>query len=408
MTTIDQRILIPAPPDVVWAIVSNIDNNVKWQIECRSVSHLSSRRSGPGVRWRTTGPGNREQVQEITAWYDGLGYEYTVVDGLPLQNAKGRVRLQEIPEGTIVQWSFSYEAKGLVGGLRNSLATRRKIETAMVESLKNLWRYVNQNSDSRQVHEAKSLMRDALDYEARKQYKPRHPSAYEEHITPAEAAPLITEPPISDEDTRPRPAVQVHDAVDDTPLQQVEAEALWLAGDEASSAPSDVEPVEAVIEEIEPDTVEPVTSIEPDADAPVSDTAESTSEPVSEAIEEVPEVASDALPAPSSVPAPQPASSGGADASIWEIFGIPRPSEIQMTPSVSSAAPLAQAAPEAEIAVTDTPRVEAQLPVIETSAIATPDPMPEAQPEIQQLSLTPILGWRTSRRRSEAHLRHRR
>lgn len=204
MNILDHRILIPTSQETVWEYISDIATNPTWQVDCTNLSFVSTRHSGAGVRWRYDTTGGRSYVVEATAWYDKLGYEYTFVDGAPFRESKGRIRLQEIAEGTIVQWTFSYEMGGLLGGVRNAIATKRQIEGAMIDSLRSLWSAIQKSGKNARPHEIKSLMRDAPDYEARSHYKPRHPSTKSD--TPAEPlrGPVIIEPPISDEDTRPR------------------------------------------------------------------------------------------------------------------------------------------------------------------------------------------------------------
>jgi uncharacterized membrane protein len=210
MTTIDRRILIPASSDRVWEYLSTLDNNPAWQVDCRSISFLTSTRGKSGIRWRSvSGPGH-ETVLEITAWYERLGYEYTYIDGAPFRTSRGRFRLQELPEGTIVQWTLTYELGGVLGGVRDALNIRRKIDAMMTESLRGLWREIKQLGVQEPGVDSKSFMRDAPDVEARSQYKPRHPSIMgqmEQQEVPPPAPPRIVEPPISDEDTRPRPSV---------------------------------------------------------------------------------------------------------------------------------------------------------------------------------------------------------
>jgi hypothetical protein len=223
MATIDQRILIPASQEAVWNFISDLSNNPSWQVDCKSVSFITSKRSGQGTRWRMTNDRGRDAVAEITTWYNGLGYEYVFVDGVPFRSTRGRIRLQEIAEGTIVQWTFTYEMGGVLGAIRSP---GRHIETTMAESLKTLYRVLKRKG-SEGVHEVKSLMRDAPDVEARAHYKPRHPSIMvdgpktsvpatalvaEPEISEGDAEPLFAfnwhdEPPIAADDTRPRPAL---------------------------------------------------------------------------------------------------------------------------------------------------------------------------------------------------------
>ncbi|MBL8163683.1 MAG: SRPBCC family protein, partial [Anaerolineae bacterium] len=210
MSQLDHRILIPKSSEAVWQYLSDFANNPAWQTDCKTLSFLTSKRNSAGMRWRYTTASGREYVAETTAWYDGLGYEYTFVDGTPFRESKGRLRLQEIAEGTVVQWTFSYELGGVLGGLMNAVSARRQIESAMIDSLRLLWKEM-QKVSAEQPFEAKSLMRDALDYEARAQYKPRHtpvkPPAGE--VITQDAPATIPEPPITEEDTRPRQPVKL-------------------------------------------------------------------------------------------------------------------------------------------------------------------------------------------------------
>lgn len=248
MTTIDQRILIPTPPEVVWEYISEIRNNPRWQAGCTGVNFLTSKVSGPGTRWRQTVEKSSEQVIEIAAWYEGLGYQYTYIDGMPFRDGIGRIRLQEIPEGTVVQWTITYEMGGLLGGMRSSLGLNRRLETMMVTSLKALWKQVNESGSAQRLREAKSLMRDAPDAEARANYKPRHVPVVDLRtegdgeaappVTPVPApAPLseldgdakyrppagytIPEPPVAEDDTRPRqPVVSVESPAPSEPIRR--------------------------------------------------------------------------------------------------------------------------------------------------------------------------------------------
>jgi hypothetical protein len=314
MNILDQRILIQdVPPDVVWRHVSDIAQNPTWQVDCRSVSFLSTRRTGPGVRWRYTNDQGRECVVETTAWYDGLGYEYTFVDGVPFRNSRGRIRLQEIPEGTVVQWTLNYETSGVLGGVRNTITLKRHLETAMVESLKTLWGFIHQSSAGRGIHEPKSLMRDGPDYEARTKYQPRHPSMAKVEQNTGVGIP---EPPISDEDTRPRTPVIV-----DEPPRQDEAE---FEGDFSM---------------FEPPRDRASTGTEPSAQAGDEETVtaeespvaidDSRDEPTAESVIEQRAVAS------ADIPPEELAKMDTSQISVFDVFGLPKPSETQEMKAVS-------------------------------------------------------------------------
>lgn len=357
MNILDHRILIPRPksPEMVWAIIGDLSNNPTWQTDCRSVSFISTDHIGANVRWRYTTTSGRDYVAQTTAWYDGLGYEYKIVDGLAVKENQGRIRLQEIPDGTVVQWTFSYDVGGLLGGVRNALSVRRQFESVMVDSLKMLWRVVNKANEGDKSHEARSLMRDAPGYEARMQYKPRHPSAKPlEAELPQTAVPVvINEPPVSEDDTRPRqpvvlpepaeladepeflselPAVPVVTIIEPAPepetvilpppvpVQIVDSQQEAIGDEPEASAPFPAVMDQPVIVEITPSETAPV---EPEiADGPVEIAASKAQ--TAEIPAAVPAV-SDAT----TVIAPRIEKRDTAEVSVFELFGLPKPSETQ-------------------------------------------------------------------------------
>ncbi len=435
MTTIDHRILIPAAPDVVWDFLSDITRNPQWQVDCFEVIFLTSKREGPGLRWRYSTPHGNEYVIAVTAWYEGLGYEYYFVDGVPFRENKGRIRLQEIPEGTIVQWTFTYELGGIFGGMRNALGMNRQINHTIADSLKSLWQQIKDAAGGRS-HEAKSLMRDAPDVEARSAYRPRHPSAVAEQHEQAEpqgdllsasiaAEPpvhegdgqsihVIAEPPISDEDTRQRRAVEPATAIPeleaDVPFADIPADLneepdflVDLSRFEPPRHPSDTQPRRPVTPEAEAEPVSPIEADEPGAaQVDTVEPLEAHAEPAASTEEtepltfRPPEVLPDYLPSAESfqpevtkpafeteVTPLEPSETVSAASfgevapliteprltdedtrSIWERFGVPRPSEIGQTEAVSgSVTPEAQPEPEISVsAVPPTPHVKIVLP----------------------------------------------
>jgi len=323
MNIIDQRILIPVSPEVVWTHISDISQNPTWQVDCRSISFLSSRRTGEGVRWRYTTDSGKECVVETTAWYEGLGYEYTFVDGVPYRSSRGRIRLQEIPEGTVVQWTLNYETAGILGGVRNAVGLKRHIDNVMVESLKTLWRYINQLSKpERSIRESRSLMRDAPDYEARSHYKPRHPSLIKVEQTGEPASPAaIAEPPISDEDTRPR-ITAVADAVS--------------AG-------------------------EPESQVDLSMFKPPREPAASVAEPVEPRVPDIGKAAEIPLPTPESADTAAQIEASLLDTaqiSVFDVFGLPKPSETQEMKAITSEAP-------AEAVTTQSASISAEARTVE-------------------------------------------
>ncbi len=142
MTLIDQRILVPAPIQVVWSVIANHSQLPRWRQDCKAVSLLSTRADGVGMRRRITPNKGKDIIEETIAWYDGLGYEYHLIDGAnEFKSYTARLRLQPTPDGTIVQWTISFETRGPLGKLFGNRRRRRRIEKASAESLRQLRRY---------------------------------------------------------------------------------------------------------------------------------------------------------------------------------------------------------------------------------------------------------------------------
>ncbi|MEQ8673329.1 MAG: SRPBCC family protein [Aggregatilineales bacterium] len=273
MNRIDHRILVHSTPEMVWSFLSSIENNPAWQVNCRELSFLTSTRTGQGTRWRMIDESGRTYIVEITAWYNQLGYEYVIVDGSPYKHNQGRIRLQEIAEGTIIEWSFSYELGGLLSGVRNALMVRRSIENMIVDSLWTLWRQIGQ-AQSDGSFQAKSLMRDAPDVEQRASYKPRHPVVLESTTSPStykaeENVPFIAEPPVTQDDTRPRPPVtdeseQSQQTSATTPERESVTEPDFLSDMSTSEFDRIATPEKYTPEHMRATTIEPVDITPPE------------------------------------------------------------------------------------------------------------------------------------------------
>lgn len=144
MSLIDQRILIVAPADAVWSHLTATTTLPKWNRLTKQLSVLSTHETGVGARRRCTDDRGRTTVEQITAWVENIGYEYVMVDG-PYRNIKGRVRLQAVADGTIVNWTVDYQLKGPLAGLRNVLLFRRGYQRMMADSLRELRKVVEKS-----------------------------------------------------------------------------------------------------------------------------------------------------------------------------------------------------------------------------------------------------------------------
>ncbi|MCL4255451.1 MAG: SRPBCC family protein [Anaerolineae bacterium] len=323
MSVIEHSILIPTAVENVWQFISNIENNALWLADCRSIAFLTSYKQGRGARWRHTSEGGRDYVIEITNWYERVGYRYIIVNGSPYATNAGVIRLQETPEGTIVQWTFEYTLSGFLSGVRNAVSLKRGIEGNIIDSLQTLYKQVNK-SKSVIPFSPKSLMQEAPDAEARAHYKPRHPSTFADKPDDD----LLTEPPISEDDTKERPVVKVEAEEIQTNLalnaQEIRAtvfdnndEPSFLSGIDADTAMNIGQKQSA------PPPIETPSFLDTPEKPTVEVSALSTTQIQDDPFE---------LPLLN-----EPSVSDSSQLSVFELFGLPKPSETQQMQAVKSA-----------------------------------------------------------------------
>lgn len=352
MSVIEHSILIPTAVENVWQFISNIENNALWLADCRSIAFLTSYKQGRGARWRHTSEGGRDYVIEITNWYERVGYRYIIVNGSPYATNAGVIRLQETPEGTIVQWTFEYTLSGFLSGVRNAVSLKRGIEGNIIDSLQTLYKQVNK-SKSVVPFSPKSLMQEAPDAEARSQYKPRHPSNFAEKTDDDD---LLVEPPISEEDTKERPVVKVEPEEIQTNLalnaQEVRAtlfdnndEPNFLSGIDADTAMN-------IKQQSAPP---PPIEIPSFLDAPEKPTVEVPTLATTQTDDDLFE-----LPRLN-----EPSVSDTSQLSVFELFGLPKPSETQQIQAVKPSE-----IPE-PIITTSAPIISSPTPSTPKSALIT-------------------------------------
>ena len=372
MNVIDLEILIPASPEFIWRFLGDPSALPQWQEDVTSVSFLSTQREGQGTRWRATSDKSNDVVVEVSAWYDRLGYEYRLMDGTKFADNQGRVRLHEVADGTLVRWTFQYELGGVLGGLRNAMRLKRRTTNQLQASLRNLHQLIMQESGGISTHEAKASVREAPDVDERTSYQPRHPSAFHEpsldELPEGETETATDKQPVSYDEFEAEPLIFVADT--DTKPNPV------VISTEAEEAlPAAPEPA--------PDDTKPIQVIPPAIQAPVMPAARLPGPPAPE--RRAPE------------PIAMPAQSAGRDTghlSVFEVFGLRKPSEAGALPPPIEPSPSAEHDLGAPALY---PRQDAaeSAPRLET-------PPESAEPEARCVSVT---GWRRQARRLKTVIR---
>ena len=309
MNVIDLEILIPASPEFIWRFLGDVSALPQWQHDVSSVMFLSTQREGNGTRWRALSDRSGDTVVEVSAWYDTVGYEYSLMDGAQYAENQGRIRLTEVTDGTLVRWTFQYEHKGMLGGLRNAMRLKRATTTRIQSSLRNLHQLIVRESGGISTHEAKASVKEAPDVGERSAYTPRHPSAFQES-----AARILANG--ASDDTDRKSAVFDFAALPQQPQ------------DESDTRPNPV-------------------VLAPDFEAAGQDQPRQDLEDTKPVILEALPVE----PAPVPMPPAQPAAPGPGDRSqlsVFEIFGLQKPSETSAATDTPARRPALPPAPDAQ------------------------------------------------------------
>ena len=347
MSLIEQRILVVASAEAVWPYVSEPMLIAKWNRAYRQMSVLSTKSTGVGARRRGVGGSGKSVVEEVTAWLDNIGYEYVVVDG-PYASFRGRYRLQAIPEGTIVNWAVDYHLRGVFGGVRNLLSFRRQQENLMADSLRNLRKLIEANGLRLQSGEhARFAMQSGPSAEDRAARAPAYhgePGALRPvtisdddlpelplastvggakletgSFVPSFAAePGATarlEPQVEEDDTKPRPPTSLRETVSPNETADPAAPTVPISLVAPPSAPLPDTQTVNLPASPPPKTKAPTPPVTPPKPAPPA-----------------PDTLPERIPTgPVQVPAiPEPPVDQKRDSkemSIWEVFGVERPSE---------------------------------------------------------------------------------
>lgn len=363
----------------------------QWYEDVVSVSFLSTQREGRGTRWRHSTVKGNDIIVEVSAWYDTLGYEYRVVDGTTFSDNQGRIRLQEVSDGTLVRWTFQYELGGVLGGIRNAMRLKRSTTNQIQDSLRNLHQLIAQESGGISTHEAKASMQDSPDVYERSSYEPRHPPAFQEaaaddatvdeDTTFSEHHPLLYDlemeseplPAVAETDTKPNPVVlgageglnplvEPEPALDDT--QPVEVETLL----------AEIPPPAPFIPEIVPES-------------------QAVEQPRPDAIDE---------PAPMQLGLDRAPADDTSQLSVFEIFGLQKPSEARAQADSDSELTSQGPTTSQELSPPLSAQAGANFSRLEVGSEASGR---QATADIHDAGNATISGWRRSARRKKALLR---
>ena len=248
MPSIEQRILLPASPELVWQYIGEPEKHPLWWQECERAIPLSATLHEPGSRWRYIHRKAPDFVIEITTYLSRAGFEYSVVDGLPILNAHGRFRLQEVNEGTALFWGFEFQSSGFFS---RSGRRKRAIESQMHKNLRNLWQIIHELPERSKLHDPRTSVQEAPDADFRATYIPRH----ENRLPPDDVLAAAAAIPAISEDTQPLQTLDENEIQSEYPPADLEdTAAVSIPTPSQMSEPNDEDTPAKPIPTINPTT----------------------------------------------------------------------------------------------------------------------------------------------------------
>jgi hypothetical protein len=115
MTTVEERAVIAAAPEAVWAVAGRFDGLAEWVPAMRSCRLLDGPPAGGvgAVRELTMRDGGRLLERQIERSEEERFYSYQVIEtALPTRDYRSTIRLLpgNAPNETVLTWSGSFEA----------------------------------------------------------------------------------------------------------------------------------------------------------------------------------------------------------------------------------------------------------------------------------------------------------
>ena len=110
MSVVTNSVEIAADAETVFAFVSDLRNEPRWNPECRAITKLDSGPVGLGTRYRAHWKGSPELTVECVAFEAPRGW--TNVNGGPL-SIRSTFTVEPCPAGSILSSTFAVEPHGV-------------------------------------------------------------------------------------------------------------------------------------------------------------------------------------------------------------------------------------------------------------------------------------------------------
>jgi ligand-binding SRPBCC domain-containing protein len=148
-TRLSHRIFIAAPPEIVWAVIADLEAVQAYNPTVSKASLLPGPREGVGAG-RTCLTRQGEAVERIVGWEKSKAIEIELVSSpWPVKAMRWRTEISPEKRGTAVTQELSYAPSlGILGAILNALIMRRTMDKTIASVFEALKAYCEKKAEA--------------------------------------------------------------------------------------------------------------------------------------------------------------------------------------------------------------------------------------------------------------------
>lgn len=146
MTQLNHEIRIQAPPEKVFAILSDLEAVQHYNPAVKQAKYISQQKQGAGAA-RVCDLGKDGQIKErVTDWQAGKYITMELYESpWPIKHMRWKTMVKPNGEGTLLSQTMDYQMKfGFLGSLMDSMMMKNKMDKTLVEVFTSLKTYAEQ------------------------------------------------------------------------------------------------------------------------------------------------------------------------------------------------------------------------------------------------------------------------
>jgi carbon monoxide dehydrogenase subunit G len=142
MTTFHHEIRTSAPPDTVWAILTNLEEVARYNPTVAHAVYIEDRNEKPHTARQCTLKDGSTVKERVVAASPGRSITMELYESSwPVDHMQWTTEIVAVDGGTLIKQDTRYEPRGIVGRLLNAVVMKRKMQSTITEVLTELGKY---------------------------------------------------------------------------------------------------------------------------------------------------------------------------------------------------------------------------------------------------------------------------